>query len=121
MKSAEKLRASFVAWWAVLRRADCLEGGAAARFDDLSFGLQRMVLLARAMVKGPQVLVLDEPTLGLDAWHRRLLLRAVDHVAAGSDSQLLFVSHSAGDRPACINQRVDFVPGDGAFTVRVSG
>ncbi len=94
---------------------------AAARFDDLSFGLQRTVLLARAMVKGPQVLVLDEPTLGLDAWHRRLLLRAVDHVAAGSDSQLLFVSHSAGDRPACINQRVDFLPGDGAFTVRVSG
>ena len=94
---------------------------AAARFDDLSFGLQRMVLLARAMVKGPQILVLDEPTLGLDAWHRRLLLRAVDHVAAGSDSQLLFVSHSAGDRPACINQRLDFVPGDGAFTVRVSG
>ncbi|KGE04574.1 ATP-binding cassette domain-containing protein [Pseudohaliea rubra] len=101
-------------------KALALDELASARFDDLSFGLQRMVLLARAMVKGPQVLVLDEPTLGLDAWHRRLLLRAVDHVAAGSDSQLLFVSHSAGDRPACINQRVDFIPGDGAFTIAVT-
>ena len=108
-------RRQALAWLQALGLGDRAE----APYDTLSFGLQRVVLLARAMVKGPQILVLDEPTLGLDAFHRRLLLRAVDHVIAASDSQLLFVSHSAADRPGCINQTLDFVPGDGAFSARV--
>ncbi len=86
-------------------------------FDALSFGLQRMALLARAMVKSPAILLLDEPTLGLDGFHRRLILRAVDHIAANSDTQVIFVSHAAGDSPACINQRLLFEPGADGFRV----
>lgn len=86
-------------------------------FDALSFGMQRMVLLARAMVKSPRILVLDEPTLGLDGYHRRLLLRALEHIVAASDTQLLFVSHSPGELPACINQHLHFVPAEPGFTV----
>ncbi|MDO8863860.1 ATP-binding cassette domain-containing protein [Haliea sp. E1-2-M8] len=86
-------------------------------FDTLSFGLQRMVLLARAMVKSPLILLLDEPTLGLDGAHRRLLLKAVDHIAANSDTQVIFVSHSAGDNPACINQQLRFEPDSDGFQV----
>lgn len=93
-------------------------------FDTLSFGLQRMVLLARAMVKSPKILVLDEPTLGLDAHHRSRLLRALEHIAAHSDTQLLFVSHTAADMPACINQHLRFVAdtarGASGFRVEVS-
>ena len=84
-------------------------------FDALSFGLQRMVLLARAMVKSPVILLLDEPTLGLDGHHRKLMLRAIDHIAANSDTQIIFVSHSAGDTPACINQHLEFKPKDHGF------
>jgi len=80
------------------------------RFDTLSFGLQRMVLLARAMVKAPAILILDEPTLGLDAHHRELMLRAIDHIATASDTQIIFVSHSAADMPRCINQFLTFEP-----------
>jgi len=86
-------------------------------FDALSFGLQRMVLLARAMVKSPAILLLDEPTLGLDGPHRRLILRAIDHIAANSDTQVIFVSHSAGETPDCINQLLTFEPLESGFEV----
>jgi molybdate transport system ATP-binding protein len=84
-------------------------------FDALSFGLQRMVLLARAMVKSPIILLLDEPTLGLDGHHRQLMLRAIDHIAANCDTRIIFVSHSAGDTPACINQHLRFEPAEDGF------
>ncbi|TXS88994.1 ATP-binding cassette domain-containing protein [Parahaliea maris] len=87
------------------------------RFDALSFGLQRMVLLARAMVKSPAVLILDEPTLGLDSHHRALMLRAIDHIAEHSDTQVIFVSHSAGDTPLCINQFLTFEPEGDSYRV----
>ncbi len=97
-------------WLAALGLASCSRES----FDALSFGLQRMVLLARAMVKSPIILLLDEPTLGLDGHHRKLMLRAIDHIAANSDTRIIFVSHSAGDVPACINQHLRFEPqGDG--------
>jgi molybdate transport system ATP-binding protein len=86
-------------------------------FDALSFGLQRMVLLARAMVKSPIILLLDEPTLGLDGHHRKLMLRAIDHIAVNSDTRIIFVSHSAGETPACINQHLRFEPTERGFEV----
>jgi molybdate transport system ATP-binding protein len=88
---------------------------ASESFDGLSFGIQRMVLLARAMVKSPAILLLDEPSLGLDGHHRRLLLDAIDHIAQQSDTQIIFVSHSVGEVPQCINQHLEFVPGSGSF------
>lgn len=89
-------------------RALDLAAHAEQEFQTLSFGLQRIVLLARAMVKNPPILLLDEATLSLDQGHRRLLLEAVDHVVSEQTCQLLFVSHTAGERPTCINQLLSF-------------
>jgi molybdate transport system ATP-binding protein len=84
-------------------------------FDTLSFGQQRIILLARAMVKQPKMLILDEPTLGLDAVHTEQLLDAIDHVANAGHTQLIFVSHSVGEYPRCINQCLEFIPHDSGY------
>jgi molybdate transport system ATP-binding protein len=109
----DRQRDSAERWLAALGLAQYAREG----FDALSFGLQRVVLLARAMVKSPVILLLDEPTLGLDGHHRRLILRAIDHIAANCDTQVIFVSHSVGDMPACINQQLVFQPRDEGFEV----
>lgn len=98
-----------------------LEAMATERFDQLSFGQQRLALLARAMVKSPPLLILDEPCLGLDASHRRHFLALVDRIAASGPTQILFVSHDPNDLPACINQWLALVPHEGGgSTARVS-
>jgi molybdate transport system ATP-binding protein len=86
-----------------------IQGLAAKRFNHLSHGEQRMVLLARAMVKPPRLLVLDEPCQGLDAGNRQLILQAVDRIAAAGATTILFVSHHADETPACITHRLSLI------------
>ena len=71
-------------------------------FGELSLGDQRLVLLARAMVKKPKLLVLDEPCQGLDAAHRRSILATVDRLIGQTRAGLIFVTHHAKEMPACI-------------------
>ena len=85
-------------------------------YHELSFGQQRLVLLARAMVKHPAILILDEPCLGLDDYHRALILGAVDLIAATTATQIIYVSHTDDERPACINQHIRF-SGPGEYTI----
>jgi len=75
---------------------------AASSFGELSLGDQRLVLLARAMVKKPKLLVLDEPCQGLDAAHRQTILATVDKVIRQTRACLIFVTHHANEMPACI-------------------
>src|SRR5476649_693342 len=87
-----------------------LTGAADAPFHSLSWGQQRLVLIARAMVKHPALLILDEPLQGLDPINRQLVRRFVDVLIGEGDTQLLFVSHHAEDAPECITHRLSFIP-----------
>lgn len=83
------------------------------RFDALSFGEQRMMLIARAMVKNPPVLILDEPCSGLDDANRRRVLELIDRIGHETRTQLLYVSHENDEMPRCITRRVEFRPEPG--------
>jgi molybdate transport system ATP-binding protein len=86
-----------------------LESHEARYYHELSFGQQRLALLARAMVKRPRILVLDEPCVGLDDYHRIHILRLLDEIARVTTVQLIYVSHVAAQRPLCLNRSLSFV------------
>jgi molybdate transport system ATP-binding protein len=71
-------------------------------FNKLSYGEQRLLLIARAMVKHPPLLILDEPALGLDDMNRQLVLALIEKICAGSETAVLYVNHHAEDKIAGI-------------------
>ncbi|MFI0431384.1 ATP-binding cassette domain-containing protein [Mariniflexile sp. HMF6888] len=62
-------------------------------FLELSRGHQRLVLIARAMVKHPPLLILDEPTNGLDDFDAKLFTELINKIARETDTAILYVSH----------------------------
>jgi molybdate transport system ATP-binding protein len=82
-------------------------------FDQLSLGEQRMVLLARAMVKSPRLLIMDEPCQGLDPANRSKILRLMDTAVDESDTTLLYVTHHADEACDCITHDLVFEPASG--------
>jgi molybdate transport system ATP-binding protein len=67
-------------------------------FNKLSYGDQRLLLIARAMVKHPPLLILDEPCLGLDDINRQLVLALIEKVCAAKETSVVYVNHHAKDR-----------------------
>ena len=70
----------------------------AAAFRELSFGQQRLVLVARAAIKVPPLVVMDEPTSGLDADNRSRVLDLVASLCTQEKSTVLMVTHRADER-----------------------
>lgn len=62
-------------------------------FHELSLGQQRLIMCVRAMIKHPPLLILDEPTAGLDDSSASLVVGLVNRMALSSDSCVVFVSH----------------------------
>ena len=94
---ADDQRASAQTW---LERVGLAEY-ATTRFDHLAEGEQRLALLARALVKNPTLLVLDEPCQGLDENNRDHILQMID-ATRRPDTSLIYVTHRADELPKSI-------------------
>jgi molybdate transport system ATP-binding protein len=73
---------------------------------SLSTGQQRLVLLARALVKQPPLLILDEPCQGLDNQHRRDFTQLVDQLCENTPLTLIYVTHYRDELPGSINHQL---------------
>ena len=97
-----------------------MKGREQTPFSELSFGEQRRVLIVRAVVKLPLILLLDEPCLGLDNKNRSLVLTLIDYIASHSRTHILFVSHDYRDELNCLNRSLEFVSQEGYYHAKIS-
>ena len=75
-------------------------------FFSISSGEQRLVLLARAFVKDPDLLILDEPLHGLDDTNRQLVKDIIEAFCKRKDKTLIMVTHYEEELPSCITHRL---------------
>ena len=73
---------------------------------SLSTGQQRLALLARAMVKHPPLLVLDEPCQGLDTLQRSAFLNMLDALCDQTALTVIYVSHDPRELPQAITHHL---------------
>ena len=84
-----------------------IENLANRSFITLSSGEQRLVLLARAFVKDPELLILDEPLHGLDLVNRRLAKDIIEAFCERKNKTLIFVTHYQEELPLCITNHLE--------------
>ena len=80
-----------------------IEGLAERPYLRLSSGEQRLCLLARAFVKDPELLILDEPMHGLDPAHCRRVLHIIESFVRRPHKTLLYVTHYDAELLPCID------------------
>lgn len=102
-KCTERQREIADQWLALLGMSDRAD----QPFNKLSYGDQRLLLIARAMVKHPPLLILDEPCLGLDDMNRQLVLALIEKICAGSETAVLYVNHHPEDQISGIDNYLE--------------
>ena len=79
-----------------------IEDLAGRAFDHLSYGERKLALIARAIVKSPVLLFLDEPCDGLDVVNREKILDIIEHIGHHTHTKLVYVTHHENEIVPCI-------------------
>ncbi|NQT24846.1 metal ABC transporter ATP-binding protein [candidate division KSB1 bacterium] len=91
-----------------------MEKSAQLHFGSLSGGEKQRVLIARALAVHPKLLILDEPSTGLDIVAQESFYKLLQYLRDEEGLTILFVSHDIGavsgvvDRIACLNRKIHF-------------
>ncbi len=80
-------------------------------FAQLSNGEQRLVLLARALVKNPPMLILDEPCQGLDTAVATRFIALINEICVQMQKTLVYVSHYEEEIPSCVTHTLKLAQG----------
>ncbi|RZK61188.1 MAG: ATP-binding cassette domain-containing protein, partial [Hymenobacter sp.] len=95
-----------------------LAASAALPLRQLPASQQRLVLVARALVKSPPLLLLDEPGQGLDAAQLAHFRAVLDRLCASSPVALIYVSHYEREIPSSVSQVLRLAQGVGTVEAR---
>jgi molybdate transport system ATP-binding protein len=82
---------------------------------NLSLSQQRLVMLIRALVKNPALVILDEPCQGLDDHQTADFVDLIDHFCY--NKTLIYVSHYDHEVPSCINKTLELREGKSTITI----
>lgn len=104
---ASDLEISTAKKWLALAK---LQERADENFGNLSYGEQRAVLILRAVVKSPKILILDEPCHGLDENYRFKILELLELIAEQKTTTLLHVTHDPSEMLKCEKHILELHP-----------
>ncbi len=91
-----------------------MEDFADKNIGELSGGQQQRVFIARAMISNPKILILDEPTVGIDSKNVRSFYNMLVHLNREHNITVILVTHDVDavstsiSHVACLNQRMHF-------------
>ena len=99
------------AWFPILQLTHLAD----SRFADASLSEQRLLLLARALVKMPSLLILDEPCQGLDAHQIRRFTRMLDVICSHLETTVIYVTHYPEEIPQSVTKLLQLENGQVKF------
>ena len=81
------------------------------KFGRLSHGQRQLIMIARAMVKSPEILILDEPFQGLDLKNRTKILDVFEYIGSQTRTSLIYVPNQDEETLNCMTHVLDMEGG----------
>jgi molybdate transport system ATP-binding protein len=90
-------------------------------FNRLSYGEKRLILIVRAVIKSPELLILDEPCQGLDRSNREMVLALMQGIGSSGSTNLIYITHHQEELIPCIDHVLNLERGGYKITGPVTG
>ncbi|MDQ3393124.1 MAG: ATP-binding cassette domain-containing protein [Bacteroidota bacterium] len=88
-------------------------------FHAVPANIQRLCLLARAIVKNPPLLLLDEPCQGLNEQEKEFIKKLINKICEWQNTALVYVTHYPEEIPSCVNQLLTLNDGEILFKGKI--